>query len=62
MLSAKTDKRTAKRFLCKALKANHNSSPRVLNVDKNQRLPIAVDDLKTDQPYHLLANYAKTST
>jgi transposase-like protein len=32
MLSAKRDKRAAKRFFSKALKAPHNSSPRVVNV------------------------------
>lgn len=48
MLSAKRDKRAAKRFFCRALKANHNSSPRVLNLDKNAAYPIAVNDLKTE--------------
>jgi transposase-like protein len=35
LLSAKRDGRAAKRFFRKALKSNHNSSPRVINVDKN---------------------------
>lgn len=48
MLSAKRDKRAAKRFFCKALKTNHNQSPRVINVDKNAAYPIAVDQLKAE--------------
>lgn len=39
MLSAKRDKQAAKRFFRKALKATHNSSHRIINVDKNERLP-----------------------
>lgn len=46
MLSAKRDKQAAKRFFRKALKAVHNSSPRVINVDKNAAYPPAVDELK----------------
>ncbi len=46
MLSAKRDKRAAKRFFCKALKATHNSSARVINLDKNAAYPPAIDELK----------------
>lgn len=35
MLSAKRDATAAERFFRKALKAEHNQSPRVINVDKN---------------------------
>ncbi len=35
MLSAKRDARAAERFFRKALKAEHNQEPRVINVDKN---------------------------
>ena len=41
------DGRAAKRFFRKALKANHACLPRVINVDKNERLPKAIDELKT---------------
>ena len=40
------DRRAAKRFFRKALKATHAQSPRVINVDKNERLPPAIDELK----------------
>ena len=30
------------------MNAEHNQSPRVINVDKNQRLPKAIDDLIAD--------------
>ena len=42
MLSAKRDARAAKRFFRKMLKAASLSSPRVINVDKNQAYPPAV--------------------
>jgi transposase-like protein len=48
MLSAKRDKQAAKCFFQKALKATRNSSPRVINVDKNATYPPAVDELKTE--------------
>ncbi|MGF1523877.1 MAG: IS6 family transposase [Leptolyngbyaceae cyanobacterium] len=48
MLSAKRDAKAAKRFLKKALKARHTSTPRVINVDKNAAYPAATDDLKTE--------------
>jgi len=48
MLSAKRDRRAAKRFFQKALKVTHNSSPRVINVDKNAAYPPAIDELKAE--------------
>jgi transposase-like protein len=48
MLSAKRDKKAAKRFLKKALRSNHNQIPRVITVDKNAAYPPAIDDLKKD--------------
>ena len=49
MLSAKRDKRAAKRFFCKALKATHSQLPRVIDIDKNAAYPIAVEELKTKE-------------
>jgi transposase-like protein len=49
MLSAKRDAKAAKRFLKKALKARHTSTPRAINVDKNAAYPAAADDLKTEK-------------
>lgn len=49
MLSAKRDKRAAKRFFCKALKMVHTPSPRVINVDKNAAYPPAIDELKAEE-------------
>ncbi|MDZ4876988.1 MAG: IS6 family transposase ISAcma1 [Chroococcidiopsis cubana SAG 39.79] len=43
------DKRAAKRFFRKALKVTHNSSPRVINVDKNAAYPSAIAELKTEK-------------
>jgi transposase, IS6 family len=48
MLSAKRDARAAKRFFRKMLKAASHSSPRVINVDKNQAYPPAVKQLKEE--------------
>lgn len=48
MLSAKRDI-AAKRFFYKALKVAHSQLPRVINVDKNERLPIVVEQLKTEE-------------
>ena len=48
MLSAKRDKRAAKRFFRKMLKAAPHSSPRVINVDKNQTYPPAFEELKNE--------------
>ncbi len=49
MLSAKRDARAAERFFRKALKASHNQTPRVINVDKNAAYPPAIDSLTEDQ-------------
>ncbi len=49
MLSAKRNARAAERFFRKALKAVHNQSPRVINVDKNAAYPSAFDVLKADK-------------
>jgi IS6 family transposase len=48
LLSAKRDARAAKRFFRKMLKAASHSSPRVINVDKNQAYPPAVEQLKEE--------------
>jgi transposase-like protein len=48
LLSAKRDKRAAKRFFCKALKATHSQLPRVINVDKNAAYPPSIEELKAE--------------
>ncbi len=49
MLSAKRDRKAAKRFFKKALGSNHNQMPRVITVDKNASYPIAIDELKNEK-------------
>lgn len=49
MLSAQRDARAAERFFRKVLKAAHNSSARVINVDKNAAYPKAIERLKADE-------------
>jgi len=49
LLSAKRDARAAQRFFRKALKASHNSKPRVINVDKNAAYPRAFEQLKVEE-------------
>src|SRR5450759_4386391 len=49
MLSAKRNKKAAKRFFKKALSSNHNQIPRVITVDKNPAYPSAVNELKNDK-------------
>jgi transposase, IS6 family len=49
MLSAKRNKKAAKRFLKKALGSKHNQMPRVITVDKNPAYPAAVNELKNDR-------------
>jgi transposase-like protein len=49
LLSGQRDARAAERFFRKALKASHNQSPRVINVDKNAAYPPAIDKLKADK-------------
>jgi len=48
MLSAKRDAKAAKRFFRKMLGTPSHSSPRVINVDKNQSYPPAVEQLKNE--------------
>lgn len=48
LLSVKRDRQAAKRFLCKALKVTDNSSPRVINVDKNVAYPRAIEELEVE--------------
>jgi transposase-like protein len=49
MLSARRDKRAAKRFFRKMLKtAAKGQSPRVINFDKNQAYPPAIEELKNE--------------
>jgi len=49
LLSAKRDRRAAKRFFRKALRATHAQSSRVINVDKNAAYPKAIEELKTEE-------------
>ena len=49
MLSAKRDRKAAKRFLKKALGSKHNQIPRVITVDKNPAYPPAINELKNDK-------------
>ena len=51
MLSAKRDRKAAKRFFKKALGSNHNQAPRVITVDKNPAYPAAVNELKNIEYY-----------
>ena len=48
LLTAKRDKAAAKRFFRQALSGSRNSSPRVINVDKNAAYPPAVKELKAE--------------
>ena len=49
MLSARRNKRAAKRFFKKVIKARHNRQPRVINVDKNAAYPPAIEELKAEK-------------
>jgi IS6 family transposase len=49
MLSAKHDRKAAKRLFKKALSSNHNQMPRVITVDKNPAYPNAIQELKNDR-------------
>jgi IS6 family transposase len=49
MLSAKRNRKAAKRFLKKALGSKHNQIPRAITVDKNPAYPSAVNELKNDK-------------
>jgi len=48
MLSAKRDTKAAKRFFRKMLKASQHQSPRIINVDRNNAYPPAVEELKKE--------------
>ena len=48
MLSAKRDTKAAKRFFRKMLKTHKHQSPRVINVDRNNAYPPAVEELKEE--------------
>ena len=48
-ISAKRNKKAAKRFLKKALGSKHNQVPRAITVDKNPAYPPAVNELKNDK-------------
>jgi len=48
MLSAKRNRKAAKRFLKKALSSDHNQIPRAITVDKNPAYPPAINELKND--------------
>jgi transposase-like protein len=49
MLSAKRNRKAAKRFFKKALGSNHNQMPRTITVDKNPSYPSAINKLKNDK-------------
>ncbi len=49
MLSAKRNRKAAKRFFKKASSSNHNQIPRVITVDKNPAHPPAIGKLKNDK-------------
>jgi IS6 family transposase len=49
MLSAKRNRKAAKRFLKKALGSKHNQIPRAITVDKNPAYPPAIAELKNDR-------------
>ena len=49
MLSAKRNRKAAKRFFKTALSSNHNQIPREITIDKNPAYPPAIDKLKNDK-------------
>lgn len=49
MLSARRDRKAAKRFFQKVLKGRQNQQPRVINVDKNAAYPLAIEELKEEK-------------
>ncbi len=49
ILSAKRNRKAAKRFLKKALGSKHNQIPIAITVDKNPAYPIAIHELKNDR-------------
>jgi transposase, IS6 family len=46
LLTAQRDTKAAKRFLQKALRQNHSSTPRVINTNKDKAYPKAIKELK----------------
>ena len=48
MLSAKRDKKAAKRFFKKMLANSHCKSPRVINTDKAKAFPPAIEEAKEE--------------
>ena len=61
LLTAKRDAKAAQRFLAKALKATHNTEPRVINVDKNTSYPPAVAELKKEPAYQKRPSYGRAN-
>jgi transposase, IS6 family len=49
MLSAKRNRKAAKRFPKKALGSKHNQMPRLITIDKNPAYPNAIQELKNDR-------------
>jgi transposase-like protein len=49
MLSAKRNRKAAKRFFKTALSSNHNQIPREITIDKNPAYPPGIDKLKNDK-------------
>ena len=49
MLSAKRNRKAAKRFFKKALSSDHNQISRVITVDKNPAYPPAINELINDK-------------
>ena len=49
MLSAKRNRKAAKRFLKKALSSNPNQMPKAITVDWNPAYPIAIHELKNEK-------------
>jgi transposase, IS6 family len=49
LLCAKRDRKAAKRFFRKALRASHTQTPRVITVDKNAAYPPAIEQLKKEK-------------
>ncbi len=49
LLAANRNKKAAKRFFKKMLGQQHNTTPRVISVDKNPAYPVAFDELKAER-------------
>jgi len=52
MLSAKRNRKAAKRFHNKALGSNHNQMPRVITIDKNLAYLTTIHELKNEKKLH----------